>query len=123
MKHWRLFCGVAGVLAAVAVAVSECHLAAQEQKYIYTPEGKRDPFVPLVSPAGYLINLEEEENAAIRLEGIMYDPSGNSMAIINGELLKVGEGINGAVVSKIEPAKVVVIKDNQKIEIELRREE
>jgi len=123
MKHWRLFCGVAGVLAVVVLAVSECRLAAQEQKYIYTPEGKRDPFVPLVSPAGYLINLEEEENAAIRLEGIMYDPSGNSMAIINGELLKVGEGINGAVVSKIEPAKIVVIKDNQKIEIELRREE
>jgi len=53
----------------------------------------------------------------------MYDAKGDSMAIINGELLKVGEGINGVVVSKIEPNKIVVVKDNQKIEIELRREE
>lgn len=125
MRHRHLLYGCAGVLALVAVvlAVSECHVTAQDQKYTYTPQGRRDPFVPLVSPAGYLINLEEEEDAVIRLEGIMYDAKGDSMAIINGELLKVGEGINGVVVSKIEPNKIVVVKDNQKIEIELRREE
>ncbi|MDD2866631.1 MAG: general secretion pathway protein GspB [Candidatus Omnitrophota bacterium] len=125
MRHRRVFYGWAGicVLVVVVLAVSGHRVTAQDQKYAYTPQGRRDPFVPLVSPAGYLINLEEEEDAVIRLEGIMYDPKGDSMAIINGELLKVGEGINGVVVSKIEPNKIVVVKDNQKIEIELRREE
>ncbi len=124
MRH-RYFFGWVGVfiVTGLALAGSQGHVTAQDQKYTYTPQGRRDPFVPLVSPSGYLINLEEEENTVIRLEGIMYDPKGDSMAIINGELLKVGETINGVVVSKIEPNKVVVVKDNQKIEIELRREE
>ena len=96
---------------------------AQDKTYSFTAQGKRDPFIPLVSAAGYLINLEEEEESALRLEGIMYDPRGDSMAIINGDLLKVGERIADAVVSKIEPNKVIIIKDNQRLELELRREE
>lgn len=125
MKDQSLFYRLAGVFVLVAVVsgVSECHVMAQDQKHTYSPQSKRDPFVPLVSPAGYLINLEEEEDTVMRLEGIMYDPKGDSMAIINGELLRVGESIDDAVVSKIEPNKVVIIKDNQNIEIELRREE
>jgi hypothetical protein len=125
MRHRYFFYGWAGVfiLVGIVLAGSQDYVTAQDQKYTYISQGRRDPFVPLVSPSGYLINLEEEENAVIRLEGIMYDPKGDSMAIINGELLKVGETINGVVVSKIDPNKVVVVKDNQKIEIELRREE
>lgn len=93
------------------------------QEYTYKFQGKRDPFIPLISPAGYLVNLEPQENEALRLEGIMYDAQGGSMVIINGELLKVGEAIGNAMISSIEPDKVVVIKDNEKVEIEFRREE
>ena len=89
----------------------------------YVSEGRRDPFVPLVSASGYLMNVEEDEKTTLRLEGIMYDPSGNSMAIINGELLKVGEKIGDAVVSRIEANRIVVVKDNENVEMELRREE
>jgi len=96
---------------------------AQEQKALYNYQGKRDPFVPLISSSGYLLNLEPEENAALRLEGIMYDQKGDSMAIISGELVRVGESIADAVVSSIDPAKVTIIKDSQKVELELRREE
>ena len=96
---------------------------AQEQKPSYTYQDKRDPFVPLISSTGYLLNLEPEEDAALRLEGIMYDQKGDSMAIINGELVKVGESVADAVVSSIDPTKVTIIKDNQKVELELRREE
>jgi len=97
-------------------------VAAAEQ-YTYKYEGKRDPFIPLISPTGYLINLEPENNATLRLEGVMYDPQGDSMAIINGQLVRVGENVGDAVVSSIEPNKVTVIKDNQKVEIELRKGE
>jgi len=124
MYQGRLSYGliVAAGLAAAAFWGGVHAVKAQDQKYSYTPQGKRDPFVPLVSPAGYLINLEEEEENTVQLEGIMFDPKGDSMVIINGELLKVGESVAGAVVSKIEPNKVVVIKDNQRMELELRRE-
>lgn len=95
----------------------------KDQKYNYTPHGRRDPFIPLVSPSGYLLEVERDEDSALSLEGIMYDPKGDSMAIINGELVRVGEAVGGAVLTRIEPTRVVVIKDNQTLEIELRREE
>jgi hypothetical protein len=52
----------------------------------------------------------------------MFDPKGDSVAIINGELVRAGETIGDAVLSNIEPDKVTVIKNNEKVEIELRRE-
>jgi len=111
----KLAIGLAGVVF-VAQAVAE-------EQYAYNFEGRRDPFVPLITPAGYLINQEPETNAALRVEGIMYDPKGDSMAIINGELVREGETIGDAVVSVIEPNKVTVIKANEKMEIELRKGE
>lgn len=96
---------------------------AQTENYAYKNEGRRDPFVPLISSSGYLINLEPEDKTALRLEGIMFDPKGDSMAIINGELVRVGESIGDAFVSTIETDRVIVIKDNQNIEIPLRKEE
>jgi hypothetical protein len=76
----------------------------------------------LITPAGYLVNLEPDTNASLNLEGIMFDPKGDSIAILNGELVRVGESIGDAVLATIEPTKVTVIQNNQKIEIELRRE-
>ncbi|MFH0940819.1 MAG: hypothetical protein V1840_03080 [Candidatus Omnitrophota bacterium] len=111
------------MVAACMALVFAVGALAQEQKHLYSYQGKRDPFVPLISSSGYLLNLEPEENAALCLEGIMYDQKGDSMAIINGELVRVGEPIADAVVSSIDPNKVTIIKDNQKVELELRREE
>lgn len=93
------------------------------EEYVYKIQGKRDPFVPLISPSGYLLNLEPQDDSTLRLEGVMFDPKGDSVAIINGELVRVGETIGDAVLSNIEPDKVTVIKNNEKVEIELRREE
>lgn len=96
---------------------------AEEKPYTYAYQGKRDPFVPLITPSGYLLNLEPQDNSELRLEGIMYDPKGDSVAIINGELVRAGEAIGEAVVSSIEESKVMLIKNNEKMVLELRREE
>lgn len=96
---------------------------AMAEKYTYTSQEKRDPFVPLITPSGYLLNLEPEDDSKVRLEGIMYDTRGDSMAIINGALVKVGESVGDLVVAKIESDSVTVIKDNENIKLELRREE
>lgn len=93
------------------------------QEYTYKYQGKRDPFIPLISSSGYLINLEPQENEILHLEGIMYDPQGESMAIVNGELVAVGETIGDYLISSIESERIIVIKDNEKVEIEFRREE
>jgi len=100
-----------------------CILEAQEDKYTYKHQGKRDPFVPLISSSGYLINMPSADSSSLLLEGILYDSSGDSIAIINGELVRVGETVGNAVVTAIELNKIIVIQDNERLEIELRREE
>ncbi len=92
------------------------------EQYFYKNEGKRDPFISLISPAGYLIDQDAQDNKTLRLEGIIVDPKGDSIAIINGLMMRVGEKIGDSVISNIEENKVTVIQDNQKVDIELRRE-
>ncbi|MGE5280509.1 MAG: hypothetical protein ACM3L6_07200 [Deltaproteobacteria bacterium] len=117
---------IAAGLLAVGIAwacVPEGRPQDDSDKYLYKGQGTRDPFLPLITPSGQLINLEPETDTALRLEGIMFDPNGNSIAIINGELLRVGESLGDAVVVAIEEDKVTLVRQNETLELQLRREE
>jgi len=107
----------------VLFIVFMCASEALGEEYIYKNQGKRDPFMALITPTGYLLNLEPADDRKVNLEGIMHDPDGNSMAIVNGDLVRVGDSVGAAVVTEIEPNKIIILQDNEKIEIELRREE
>lgn len=120
MKRYIIRCGILFILLFFLFLLT---LQAQEEGYVYKYQGKRDPFVPLISSSGYLLNFEPENKSSFILEGILYDSNGDSIAIINGELVRVGESIGNAVITRIEPNKITLIKDNEKVEIELRREE
>lgn len=99
------------------------NIFAQEQ-FIYDAKGKRDPFIPLVTPDGRLLKLEEKEGiAGLLLEGIIYDDGGLSYAIINGEVVKAGDTINAYQVREIGKDKVFFIKDGQPVELELKKGE
>ena len=95
-----------------------------EEKFEYNAKGKRDPFVPLVTPDGRLLNLDREEEAAkgLLLEGIMYDKHGMSYAVVNSRVVKVGDEVTGYQVLKIERDKVTLIKDGQPTVVELKKE-
>ena len=63
--------------------------------FVYDSEGKRDPFVPLVgvvgassaSDIGGITSLD-----GVSLQGIIVDPAGNRSVILNGEIMKEGDG-------------------------------
>lgn len=98
-------------------------MAAEEkdQTFVYDSKGRRDPFLPLVSPEGYLINAEPYSDASeVKVEGIIYDPRGNSFAIINTQVVKAGDKIGAFDVLSIEKNKVILLKDTEKFEIELK---
>lgn len=96
---------------------------AQEQ-FTYNAKGKRDPFIPLVTADGRLLKLEQEEGASgLLLEGIIYDEHSLSFAIVNGEVVKVGDKIGDYQVLKIEKNKVLFIKEGEITEMELKKEE
>ena len=99
-------------------------LCAEEKTlFAYNSEGKRDPFLPLVSSSGSIINYDKNLNYRdLTLEGVVHDPKGKSLAIINGKVFKVGNKVVGYTLSKIEESKVLLIKDNKEFVLELRKE-
>jgi hypothetical protein len=102
--------------------LTTCNLFAQEQ-FTYDAKGKRDPFIPLVTPDGRLLKLEKEETASgLLLEGIIYDEHGLSYCLVNGEVVRVSDKIGDYQVLKIEKNKVIFIKSGQTLEVELKEE-
>ncbi len=92
-------------------------------EFIYDAKGKRNPFIPLVTPEGQLIKLQEDEKKSeLSLKGIIYDKSGASFAIINDEVIKTGDNFLGYQIIKIEERKVILNKDGVPQELELPKE-
>ena len=91
----------------------------------YLPKGKRDPFVPLLTPEGQRIHPPGEEEpvagrAAVTLQGIVFDPQAESYAVINGRIVREQEEIDGMKILKIEPDGVTVLVDGTPRTIPLR---
>ncbi len=94
-----------------------------DEQFIYDSRGRRDPFLPLVSKDGYLINREAEVLASdMNLEGIIFDRTGKSLAIINGRVLKAGDKIGTYAIISIEKQKVFLEFNAEKVVLELKEE-
>lgn len=95
-----------------------------KDKFVYDAKGRRNPFIPLVSPEGVLLKLDKQEDSKkLAIEGIIYDKHGLSFAITNGKVVKIGDRIGDYQVLKIEKNKVIFVKDAELTEIELKKEE
>lgn len=109
------------IIGFLLVAVSLMAAEERETTFVYDSKGRRDPFLPLVSSEGYLINAEPYSDASeVKVEGIIYDPRGNSFAIINTQVVRIGEKVGAFEVLKIEKDKVTLLKDTEKFEIYLK---
>ena len=98
-------------------------LSFADDETIYQDKGRRDPFIELVTPDGRILNLESTgREAKISIEGIIYQKDSASYAIINGEIVTVGDYVGGCVVFKIEEDKVIVLKENKPVEYKLKKE-
>lgn len=92
-------------------------LAAEE--IAYDAGKRRDPFVPL--------NAEDISSAAdasgIKLEGIIYDPGGQSMAILSGKTYQRGQTVGDATVLRIQKNCVVLSVSGEEKTLWIRKEE
>jgi hypothetical protein len=101
-----------------------CHLSFAQEEFTYDAKNKRDPFIPLVTADGRILKLDQEETVSgLSLEGIIYDKNGLSYAIVNGEIVKIGDKIGGYQVLRIEEKRVIFIKEGQPTQVELKKEE
>jgi len=95
-----------------------------QEDYVYDSKYKRNPFLPLITSDGRLLKLDKEEGVkGLVIEGIIYDKHGLSYAIVNGDVVQIGDKVGGYQVLKIESDKVVFIKDAKSLEVELKKEE
>ena len=80
----------------------------EAEEFVYK-KNKRDPFLPLVTEDGKLLQafggvaLED-----VYLEGIIWDPEGGSIAMINGMILRQGETLGDFKILKIQKDQVVL---------------
>jgi len=93
-----------------------------QQDFKYNSKNKRNPFIALVTPDGRLLTLDKEETgeSPLTVEGIIFDKQGLSYAIVDQEVVKIGDVISGYQVLKIEKNKVIFIKEGQPLEVELK---
>ncbi|MDO8489665.1 MAG: hypothetical protein Q7S42_06135 [Candidatus Omnitrophota bacterium] len=97
-----------------------------QEEFIYNAKGKRNPFIPLVTGEGRLLKLDKQEavsSGGLLIEGIIYDKLGRSFAIVNGEVVGIGDPVGDYQVLKIYENKVIFIKNGEPFEVELTKEE
>ncbi len=95
-----------------------------QEEFKYDAKGKRNPFIPLVTPEGKLIKLDTEiqsGNQGLSLEGIIYDKLGISYAIVNSTVVRTGDFVGDYQILKIENNKIILIRDGLTSEIELKK--
>ena len=87
----------------------------------YDDRGKRDPFWPLISASGTIINYGDDITPSdMVLEGIMSDGGGKYTAIINGNIVKPGDNVGTFAIERIEPNTVYFAKGSEKFELNLK---
>jgi hypothetical protein len=105
-------------LAIALLALAQVALATSE--VLYDSGNRRDPFVPLDEGNGI---SAVTTSSGVKLEGIIYDPGGRSMAIFNGKSYQMGETLGDATVVKISKDYVVISIRKEEKTLWIREEE
>lgn len=99
--------------------------AAETPTVRYNAKGRRDPFIPLVRD-GQIIAVGGSAHAPGDrpvLYGILWDPGGGSLALINDREMTVGDVINGYRVTAIrQDAVVLQVEDGEPVVLRIEFE-
>jgi len=95
-------------------------VSAQETRYAFS-KTDRDPFSPLVSKSGVLLIPREVDLGGLAVKGIIYFKE-SPVAIINDEIVGIGENIGEYLVLEIEEKRVILKKGDQEFILKLEEE-
>jgi hypothetical protein len=94
---------------------------ANEHKFVYDSKEKRDPFVSLVGKNVKLTDVELLDSIAdVKVEGVIVDPHMTSSAIVNGQILKVGDFMGGFKLEKVTNYYIIMTRDGEEHKIQFR---
>lgn len=92
-----------------------------EEPFRYEGGGLRDPFLPLVTEGGALVNYDRDPVVSeLVLEGIVFDGS-RSLAVINGEIFQQGQKVGLYLLDRIESESVLLSRDGETFMLQLNK--
>ena len=99
--------------------------AVAEEQFLYDGKGKRDPFVPLVGITATSVESLQDIMTIedVDLQGIAYDAKGRVVAIINGEMVRIGEGGGRLIVKGISDDNVTLSIDDEEYVLNIYAEQ
>ncbi len=111
-------------LLVVIVILSSC-IVATAAEFTYDDHGTRDPLLPLVDERGRKVGGLRGVSSLgdLVLEGIAWDKHSTAVAIMNGEIVRVGDDLDGLLVEEIHRNRVVVKQGEQRHTIWLAGED
>ncbi len=96
---------------------------ANENNFIYDSNGKRDPFVSLLNKNVKLTDVRLLKSVEdIRVEGVIIDKKNGSGAVLNGNIIKVGEFLGGFKLMDVSQYYVILERDEKRYKIKFRDE-
>ena len=119
--------GVAAVtlLSLLPLWAAEAPQDKKGEPFQYDPKGHRDPFVALVRE-GRRVDAQpgrRVESSRPVLYGILWDPGGHSLALINDAEVNVGDTVAGYKVSEIRRDAVVLTNGGEPVVLQIAFEE
>ena len=123
----------AGFFAAMGVALAAQSVASAEapslddEAFIYDAQGRRDPFAPLVRDGKLVSSTVAGPTTSgsvgpLTLDGILWDPTGQSIVLINGTEAKIGDTVGGYVVRDIRQDAVTLEQDGDILVLQINFE-
>ena len=89
---------------------------------MYNDHGKSDPFMPLVSADGTVVNYDKDLSVNdLVLEGVVVDASGRNVAVVHGKIVKVHDQIGSYVVDAIVFDHVEFLKGTERFILKIKR--
>ena len=114
--------GTVLLIVSVVLAWATSEPSEKRENFSYDPAGHRDPFVPLVRD-GRLVGVappgSRMEGSKPVLYGILWDPGGHSIALINDAEAKVGDSVGGFQVKEIRQDAVVLTNGGVPVVLEI----
>lgn len=93
------------------------------QGFVYDPKGERDPFLRLVDEHGVIYNYDQRVvQTDLNLEGILAG-GGENLAIINSDIVTVGDMVGAYTVEGISTDTVILRKGQDELSLTLNKEE
>ncbi len=102
--------GIVLTLALIFLSVLNGKIAKADE-VAYDSGGRRNPFIPLTASGQF--SEMSAGSKDLRLEGVIYDPRQQSLAIFSGKAYREGEKIGEVVILKIYKNKVDIRTDTE----------